>query len=122
MVSCGPFDSSRPLRCRRAVGAPLYMIGLIGFIAAVASYIKADPESPAMQGIYKISRNPMYVSALLSYAGIAVMTLNALLTILLIIMIILHHLMILSEERVCAKNFGKHYEQYKAKTPRYLFP
>ncbi len=104
-----------------AAGTVLYTLGLIGFVAGVASYIKADPESPAMQGIYKISRNPMYVTALLSYAGIAVITLNALLMILLIIMILLHHLMILSEERVCAKNFGKQYEQYSAKTPRYLF-
>ncbi len=103
------------------IGAPLYAIGLIGFIAAVASYIKAPPEVPAVHGIYKISRNPMYVAALLAYAGITVLTQNILLLILLIIMIILHHVMILSEERACAKRFGKQYEQYKKNTPRYLF-
>lgn len=103
------------------IGAPLYTIGLIGFIAAVVSYIKAPPEAPAVHGIYKISRNPMYVAALLAYAGIAVMTLNILLTMLLIVMIILHHMMIRAEEKACAKRFGKQYEQYRGNTPRYLF-
>lgn len=103
------------------IGAPLYAIGLIGFIAAVAGYIKAPPEALAMHGIYKISRNPMYVAALLAYAGITILTLNILLVILLIIMITLHHMMILSEESACAKRFGKQYEQYRKETPRYLF-
>lgn len=103
------------------IGAPLYAIGLIGFIAAVASYIKAPPEALAMQGIYRISRNPMYVAALLAYTGITVLTLNILLAMLLIIMIALHHMMILSEERACAKRFGKQYEQYRKDASRYLF-
>ncbi len=103
------------------MGAPLYTIGLIGFVYAVVSYLKAPLEGPAVQGIYKISRNPMYVAALLAYAGIAVMTLNILLTILLIVMIILHHMMICAEEKACAKRFGKQYEQYRRNTPRYLF-
>ncbi len=103
------------------IGAPLYTIGLIGFVAAVVSYIKTPPVALAIHGIYKISRNPMYVAALLAYTGIAVMTLSVLLTILLIIMIILHHAMILSEERACATRFGKRYAQYRENTPRYFF-
>ncbi len=102
------------------IGAPIYAIGLVGFIAAVAGYIKAPPDSLAVHGIYKISRNPMYVAALLAYAGITVLTLNILLAILLIIMVAMHHMMILSEERACAKRFGKQYEQYRRNTPRYL--
>lgn len=103
------------------IGAPLYAIGLIGFIAAVASYIKAPPEAPAVHGIYKISRNPMYITALLSYTGIAVMTLNIHLTMLLIVMIVLHHMMIQAEEKACAKRFGNQYRRYMENTPRYLF-
>lgn len=103
------------------IGAPLYAIGLIGFVAAVASYIKAIPEGLATHGIYRITRNPMYVTALLVYAGMAMMTINLLLSVLLIVMIFLHHLMILSEERACVIRFGKQYEQYRIDTPRYLF-
>jgi len=103
------------------IGTPLYAIGLIGFIAAVAGYSKTPPEALAAHGIYKISRIPMYVAALLAYAGITVLTLNILLAILLIIMIALHHMMILSEESACAKRFGKQYEQYRKDTPKNLF-
>jgi len=103
------------------IGTPLYAIGLIGFIVAVANYIKSPPEALATHGIYTVSKNPMYIAALLAYAGITVLTLNILLAILLIMMIPLHHMMILSEERACARRFGKHYEQYRKDTPRYLF-
>ncbi len=104
-----------------AIGATAYAIGLIGFLSAVSSYIKTPPGVLATHGIYRISRNPMYITALLSFAGIAIMTLNVLLAIILSIMIILHHIMILSEEKACAKRFGKQYEQYEGGTPRYLF-
>lgn len=103
------------------IGTPFYAIGLIGFISAVVSYIKTPPDAVVVHGIYKLSRNPMYVAALLAYAGITVLTLNILLTIVLIIMIVFHHRMILSEESACAKRFGKQYEQYRDNTPRYLF-
>ncbi len=104
-----------------AIGVSFYAIGLIGFISAVVCYIKIRPDALVVHGIYKISRNPMYVGALLAYAGITVLTLNNLLAILLIIMIAFHHRMILSEESACAKRFGRQYEQYRKDTPRYLF-
>ncbi len=103
------------------IGALLYAVGLIGFVVAVVNYIKTLPGVLTTNGIYKVSRNPMYVTALLAFTGIAVITLNVLLTILLIIMILLHHMMILSEEKVCAKRFGQQYKQYTGNTPRYLF-
>lgn len=102
-------------------GALSYAIGLIGFLSAVTSYTKISPGELAMQGIYKISRNPMYVSALLMFAGIVIMTLNVFLTVLLVIIIILHHKMIQAEETACARRFGKTYERYRENTPRYLF-
>jgi len=104
-----------------AIGFLLYAIGLIGFIASVASYVRTPSETLAVHGIYKISRNPMYVAAFFAYAGIAAATLNVLLTILLGMMMLLHHKMIVSEESLCAKRFGKQYEKYRENTPRYLF-
>lgn len=102
-------------------GTLLYAVGLIGFLSAVVSYVKIRPGEPATQGIYKVSRNPMYVSAFLIFASIVIMTLNALLTILLIIIITLNHRMIQVEEKACARRFGKTYEHYRENTPRYLF-
>ena len=103
-----------------AIGALLYAAGMAGFVASVASYTKTRPGTLATHGIYQISRNPMYVAALLAFAGIAVMTLSVLLAILLLIMIILHHMMILAEERACVERFGEQYEDYRKNTPRYL--
>lgn len=104
-----------------AVGATAYAIGLIGFLSALSTYIKTPPGTLATRGMYRISRNPMYVTALLSFAGITIITLNVLPAIILCVMVILHHMMIRSEEKACAERFGKQYEQYKGNTPRYLF-
>ncbi|TAL57510.1 MAG: isoprenylcysteine carboxylmethyltransferase family protein [Nanoarchaeota archaeon] len=101
-------------------GVLLYAAGLTGFVVAVVSYSKTLPETHSAHGVYKISRNPMYVTALMVYTGITVMTLNGLLAVLLIIMILLHHMMIKAEERACSKRFGKQYKQYMENTPRYL--
>ena len=101
-------------------GASLYTAGLAGFILAVVSYSKTLPEAQASHGVYKISRNPMYVTALMAYAGITLMTLNGLLALLLIIIILLHHMMIKAEEKACLQRFGKQYERYMENTPRYL--
>lgn len=102
-------------------GALFYVAGLAGFLFSVVGYTTSLPGKPAMHGIYKISRNPMYVSAFLIFSSIVVMTLNLLLAVLLIVIIILNHGMILSEEKACVKRFGKTYEHYIEKTPRYLF-
>ncbi len=103
------------------IGALLYAIGLTGFLFAVVNYAKSLPGKPAMQGIYKISRNPMYVSALLIFASIVIVTLNVSLMILLIIIIGLHHGMIRAEENACTRRFAEAYELYTKSTPRYLF-
>lgn len=103
------------------IGTLFYTIGLTGFLFAVISYTKIRQGEPATQGIYKVSRNPMYVSALLIFASIVIVTLNISLTILLIIIIGLHHGMIRAEENACTRRFGEAYELYKKSTPRYLF-
>jgi len=113
-----------PLSSNKAalfVGSVLYATGLMGFVSAVIGYTTTHPGELSTRGIYKISRNPMYVSALLMFTSIVIMTLNVLLAVLLPVIIILHHKMIQAEENACARQFGKTYERYREHTPRYLF-
>ena len=72
------------------------------------------------QGIYKISRNPMYVgfnlltvSAIFGLANIAVIFLG-------IYSIIIYHYIILAEEKFLIKKFGIDYEEYIKRTRRYI--
>lgn len=71
-------------------------------------------------GIYKVSRNPMYVGfnlfTIASMAGCA----NGIVTIMGIYSIFIYHLIIKSEERFLDQRFGETYSNYKKKVKRYL--
>ncbi len=73
------------------------------------------------EGPYRFTRNPIYLSLAVLYAGLAVMA-NALwsLLLLLAVMLIIHYAVILPEERYLEQKFGEEYRSYKAKVRRWL--
>lgn len=71
-------------------------------------------------GIYKISRNPMYIGLGLVTLSSMLYTLNIFIAIAGIYSILVYHFIILGEERFLAKRFGEEYRTYKKQVPRYL--
>jgi protein-S-isoprenylcysteine O-methyltransferase Ste14 len=71
-------------------------------------------------GIYKISRNPMYASFIFLNTATFLFIPSLLLLVVMIYGMVVHHFIILSEERYLEKSFGESYVRYKKMTPRYL--
>lgn len=71
-------------------------------------------------GIYRISRNPMYASFIFLNTAAFLFIPSLLLLVVMIYGMIVHHFIILGEEKFLEKEFGKDYLKYKTKTPRYL--
>ena len=71
-------------------------------------------------GIYKISRNPMYVGFNLLTVTSKIYTLNLWIIIVGIYSIAVYHLIILGEELFLENSFGTSFLEYKNKTRRYL--
>lgn len=71
-------------------------------------------------GIYRLSRNPMYLGVHLWTISAMIYTMNLWIIIFGIYSILIYHWIILSEERFLEKRFGKKYSDYKKKTRRYL--
>jgi protein-S-isoprenylcysteine O-methyltransferase Ste14 len=72
-------------------------------------------------GVYKFSRNPMYVGFdLLTFSAIF-FTCKGYIFLLGIYSIVIYHFIILSEEKFMGNRFGNEYTSYKEKTVRYLF-
>lgn len=71
-------------------------------------------------GIYKISRNPMYASFIFLNTATFLFLPSLLLLAVMIYGMVVHHFIILSEEKYLEKTFGPIYLQYKNSTPRYL--
>lgn len=81
------------------------------------------PESPHVlqtNGIYRISRNPMYTSFRFFFTACFLLIPSLMLAMLIVFVLIVHHDIILKEEKFLASAFPNSYPAYKQEVPRYL--
>ncbi|MDP2112874.1 MAG: isoprenylcysteine carboxylmethyltransferase family protein, partial [Bacteroidota bacterium] len=71
-------------------------------------------------GIYKISRNPMYASFFFMNTATFLFLPSILLLAVMLYGMIVHHFIILGEEKFLENEFGDEYQKYKAKVSRYF--
>ncbi|HEX2634730.1 MAG TPA: isoprenylcysteine carboxylmethyltransferase family protein [Bradyrhizobium sp.] len=116
---------------RWIAGFAIAIIGL--FVGATAIYAMArlgtnvSPSSPTTAlvtgGVFRFTRNPIYVGGSLLMIGLALISANGWLLILFVpSQLILHWGVVLREEHYLQAKFGDAYLRYKANTPRYIWP
>jgi protein-S-isoprenylcysteine O-methyltransferase Ste14 len=106
-------------------------MGISG-ILAVSAFLEmrragthVDPAQPATalvtQGPFRLTRNPLYLSLTLLYAGIALMV-NSLWAIVMLpgALLVIRYGVINREERYLERTFGDQYLSYKAKVRRWI--
>lgn len=71
-------------------------------------------------GIYRISRNPMYASFIFLNTSTFLFLPSILLLIIMVYGMVVHHFIILGEEKYLESEFGDEYRKYKSQTPRYF--
>lgn len=71
-------------------------------------------------GLYRLSRNPMYVAYFICFLGMALLTRSVLFLGLVAVFQISAHWVILAEERWCLEQFGERYRRYMGKVRRYI--
>lgn len=113
------------------LGLSLLVTGIAIDLAAVANFIKrkttVNPYTPhksrqlVTSGLYRITRNPMYLGMLLSLTGVA-LYLGSLsgFVMLPIFIILMNEFQIKAEERVLAVLFGSEYREYCARVRRWI--
>jgi protein-S-isoprenylcysteine O-methyltransferase Ste14 len=101
-------------------GLGFYLLGLVGFLGALRAFVRNPPAELCAEGVYRWSRNPLYLSATCMFFGVALATLNLVLFGILVVMLPLQHRMIQAEERACRQKHGDRFLEYAARVPRYL--
>ncbi len=105
-------------------GAVISALGVVSFRRAGTTVNPIQPEtagSLVVSGIYRRTRNPMYLGFLLGLAGWAVFLSNALAFIFLPVFVLyLNRYQIRPEERALASVFGKDFAAYQSKVRRWL--
>ena len=71
-------------------------------------------------GIYKISRNPMYGSFIFMNTATFLCLPSIFLLVVMLYGMVVHHFIILGEEKFLDGEFGDEYQEYKARVPRYF--
>lgn len=113
----------------RIVGIALIVLSLIPGPWALVSMIlrgtNPEPSHPTTAlvttGIFRFTRNPIYLSFTLFSFGVALLTQNLWMLIMTAAAIgVLHYGVILREERYLERKFGDDYRAYKARVRRWL--
>ncbi|HYE08724.1 MAG TPA: isoprenylcysteine carboxylmethyltransferase family protein, partial [Patescibacteria group bacterium] len=102
------------------IGVVIYGFGLVLYTISMADYARPKTNGINVNGLYRISRNPMYIAYLICLLGCVLISNSWMLFALLIIFQISSHWIILSEERWCIKKFGEDYLRYMNKVRRYI--
>ncbi|QUI23013.1 isoprenylcysteine carboxylmethyltransferase family protein [Vallitalea pronyensis] len=102
------------------IGLGICVIAMILYIISIVQFSKPNQNGLNVDGLYKITRNPMYVTFFLYFLGCSILANSWLLLFILIIFQISTHYLILSEERWCIKKFKGEYKNYMNRVRRYI--
>lgn len=101
-------------------GLIVYMVGTILLTLSVINFAAPNENCINQNGLYKLSRNPMYVAYFIFFIGCVLMTQSFILFALVLFFQASAHWIILAEERWCCETFGKDYLKYMEKVRRYM--
>jgi len=102
------------------VGLLVYVFGMIFNFVAATNLMNTPMDRPATKGLYRISRNPIYLGAFLMFIGTGMASASWLFLLLIAVLIIPLHILVGAEERWCLEKYGDAYREYMNRTPRWL--
>ncbi|MGX7131756.1 MULTISPECIES: methyltransferase family protein [Enterococcus] len=100
------------------VGLSTYVLGCLLLLMATITF--AEKKQLITTGLFRLSRNPMYLGYFIYFLGCVFLTRSWVLFFSLLLFQFAAHWIILSEERWCEETFGLDYLTYKKKVPRYF--
>jgi protein-S-isoprenylcysteine O-methyltransferase Ste14 len=110
------------------IGLTLCAISVIGFALTLASFgdsfrvgiDESKPDKLITSGMFKISRNPIYVCFLMFFAGLFLIHYNIVIAVAIVLFALAIHRQVKREEKFLASHYGDEYEEYRKKVRRYL--
>lgn len=103
-----------------AVGMIFIIISLFNLGKSVRLGLPSEQTSFKSHGIYKISRNPMYVGLHMVTLSSMIFSLNWIIILMGIYSFVIYHFIIIGEENFLRNRFGEAYLDYQRKVRRYL--
>ena len=103
-----------------SIGLFVYLFGMIFTIVAGTNFMNTSLDRPATKGLYRISRNPIYLGTFLIFTGTGIACASWLFLLLTMVWIVLYDILITAEERWCLEKYGDAYREYMNRTPTWI--
>ena len=101
-------------------GLAIFTMGMILYTMAMINYANTLTDSPVMKGIYRVSRHPMQVMALIVWIGAGIATASWVIIAASVAQGILSYPSMVAQERFCIEKYGETYRDYMKTSPRYF--
>jgi len=102
------------------IGLVIFLIALVISLSATFFVRTTPTDKPFTKGPYRYSRHPYYVAQTLMFLSIAIASVSWVFLMLTVIIGIFHLIFAPAEEQYCLKRYGKDYEEYMKRTPRWI--
>jgi protein-S-isoprenylcysteine O-methyltransferase Ste14 len=101
-------------------GLFIFTVSLVLTITALFNVASAPADRPVTEGVYKISRHPMYFSGFLMIASVGVCGASWGVLLLAVIWMVFWRIVVPFEERFLVQTYGDSYRDYRDRTPRWI--
>jgi protein-S-isoprenylcysteine O-methyltransferase Ste14 len=103
-----------------SIGLFIFIAGMVFIIMAMIDFATTPIDKPVTKGIYRYSRNPMFIGFFLVYLGIAVACVSWIYLVITILFILIMHYISPFEEAITLGHYGKAYKEYMKRTPKWI--
>src|SRR4030067_3611023 len=99
---------------------PITLIGLVGSMMTVVSWVNTPEGEIVSRGIYRFSRHPIYVTEVLLLLGVSMASASWVFLLFPLIVGVGAVYFIKIEEAQCIGHYGNAYREYMDRTPRWI--
>jgi protein-S-isoprenylcysteine O-methyltransferase Ste14 len=102
------------------VGMSIFVICAILSTIAMINFATTPQDEPVTKGLYRISRNPVQVLAIIMWIGVGMATASWIIIAACLLLAVVSYPSFLAQERSCLEMYGDAYQEYMKSTPRIL--
>ena len=101
-------------------GLTVFLFGIVFTIVTIRNFATSPKDKVITKGLYRFTRNPMYMGMILMQIGIGIACASWLYLLLTVALMILLNANLSAEERYCLYMYGDNYQKYMNSTPRWI--
>jgi protein-S-isoprenylcysteine O-methyltransferase Ste14 len=102
------------------IGLFVYLAGTFLIIISMINFATTPMDKPVTKGVYRFSRNPMFIGFFLVYLGVAIACISWVYLLMTVLFIMLVYYMSPLEEAITLEHYGLAYEEYIKMTPKWI--